>query len=339
MLVIAVAQPPGEGFGPTLATGLCQLDSRHNFAGRTVNHPHLSDSAMSHSLQAAHTYFGALNRDPLLHAIRAGHVQGFLEWRRTHTPDGKTLTSPLSSRSLAKDRATLHALFSYAERLDLIEANPVSRTDVPRGDSREPVILSEDEYERLVHACKDNPMLRTYVLVLGETGLRCDSEALWIRWKDLDFGSRLLKVEGVRKGRRTKSGRSRMDPLTDRLTATLKEHAANYRMALYHGQRTQWVFHHLTDRRRATAGERLKSLRRGFQSAVKRANLPVELNQHDLRHRRCTEWLRQGHPAHLVQKALGHADLRTTMAYEDLVANDLLALVEVSEPGGQERFG
>ena len=46
-------------------------------------------------------------------------------------------------------------------------------------------------------------MLHTYVLTLGETGVRCDSEALWLRWEDIDFERGLLTVESVRKGRIT----------------------------------------------------------------------------------------------------------------------------------------
>ena len=69
-------------------------------------------------------------------------------------------------------------------------------------------------------------------------------------------------------------------------------------------------------------------MRRGFAAAVKRAKLPAALKQHDLRHRRATRWLAEGRPAHLVQKALGHADLRTTMMYMHLVREDLRQLVE-----------
>jgi integrase len=95
----------------------------------------------------------------------------------------------------------------------------------------------------------------------------------------------------------------------------------------YHGERTTWVFHHDIDRRHAKAGERIASLRRAFAGAVERAELPSDLNQHDLRHRRVTTWLAEGKPAHIVQKAMGHSDLRTTLHYEHLVDEDLLQLV------------
>ena len=55
--------------------------------------------------------------------------------------------------------------------------------------------------------------------------------------------------------------------------------------------------------------------------------LPLELHQHDLRHRRATTWLADGkNPVH-VKEALGHADLRTTMGYTHLVKEHLRSLV------------
>lgn len=61
---------------------------------------------------------------------------------------------------------------------------------------------------------------------------------------------------------------------------------------------------------------------------MKRAKLPADLRQHDLRHRRVTTWLAEGKSPALVQKAMGHADLATTMGYTHLVDDDLLALVD-----------
>lgn len=284
-----------------------------------------------YSLTAFETYFVDQGGDPKAHDVRPGHVEGFLHWRRTHSPDGSKRKKPLSARSLAKDRATLHAVFTFGETLEVVQANPVAKTDPPKGDGREPIILDADQYEALLKACKDRPMLRLYVLVLGETGVRCESEALWLRWEDVDLGRGLLTVESVRKGRRTKSGKSRRVPMTKRLREALRDHMARYRFKTYHGERTRWIFHHLTDRRRAKAGQRIGSLRRGFEAAVERAELPADLNQHDLRHRRVTTWLQEGHPAHIVQKAMGHSDLRTTMGYEHLVDDDLMGLVEAPE--------
>ena len=160
---------------------------------------------------------------------------------------------------------------------------------------REPIILMDDEYGKLLEACEARPMLGLYVLVLGEAGVRCNSEGLWLRWQDVDFERGFVNVESVRKGRRTKSGKSRRVPMTPRLREALRDHAVSYPLATCDGERSPWVFHHMVTQRGAVAGHRLQSLHRAFASAVKRAKLPADktahLRQHDLRHRRVTTWL------------------------------------------------
>lgn len=290
----------------------------------------LTQKGYRNSLTAFRTYFVDDGKDPQVHGIRLGHVEGFLAWRRTRNPDGTKRKKPLSARSLAKDRATLHLLFEFALDLEVADANPVARAKSPKGDQREPVILSPDQYEALLTACAGRPMLELYVLVLGETGVRCDSEALWLRWEDVDLERGLLTVESVRKGRRTKSGKSRRVPMTRRLRDAMRAHMARFRFARYGSPLapTPWVFHHDVKRRHAKAGERIRSLRRAFAGAVKRAGLPQYLNQHDLRHCRVTRWLAEGQPVAVVQKAMGHSDVRTTLRYLHLVDADLLQLVE-----------
>jgi len=171
-------------------------------------------------------------------------------------------------------------------------------------------------------------MLWLYVLLLGETGLRCESEALWLRWVDLDVADGMITVESLRKGRRNKSGKTRRVPLTRRLRAALQDHMRTFRLATYGGERTEWVFHHTRTIRNAIAGRRITSLRGAFNAAAGRAGLPPDLVQHDLRHRRATTWLREGKPMHLVSKALGHSTIQVTDSfYSHLVAEDLRVLV------------
>jgi len=203
------------------------------------------------SLQAFDTFFVKEGGDPAVHEITRGHVNAFMMWRKRHAPSGMLRANPASARTVAKDRVVLHIVPAFAEGLDIIQSNPVAKTQAPSGDAREPVILKPQQYEALLRACEGRPMLRLYVLTLGETGVRCDSEALWLRWKDLDLETGLLNVESVRKGVRTKSGRSRRVPMTPRLRKAMREHMAAYRLRTYHGQRTEWVFHHELDRRHA----------------------------------------------------------------------------------------
>ena len=283
------------------------------------------------TLRAWTTYWVELADDPGVGDIGRGAVNAYLDWRRRHAPDGRPLDGPLAGGTMRLDRRRLHALFAFAEELEIVETNPVTKTKPARGDTRSSVILTATQYEALLAQCEGRPMLAMYTLTLGEAGLRCDSEALWLRWEDIDLERALLAIESGRGGHRTKSGKSRRVPLTARLRAGLREHMASFRLRTYHGQRSPWVFHHELNRPHAPAGARIPRLIHPLMRAAVRADLPEGFVQHDLRHRRVTEWLRANHSPHKVQLAMGHGNLATTMHYAHLIDEDLLSLVEPVE--------
>lgn len=107
----------------------------------------------------------------------------------------------------------------------------------------------------------------------------------------------------------------------------MKAHFASRRFA-----GSPWVFHHETTRRHSRRLERIKSLRDSFRAAAKRAKVPIGLHQHDLRHRRITTWLAEAKNAVHVKEAVGHSDLRTTMAYTHLAREHLRSLVDETRP-------
>lgn len=260
-----------------------------------------------------------------VHEFRSGHGTEFLSWARVKPLSGR---APSSNRTLERHRAVLHAVFSFAEELELREGNPITRVSRPKVEIRDPVILDEVQYERLIAESAHNPFLELFVQVLGESGMRCESEALWLQWEDIDLEAGFIRVVSGRNQHRTKSGASRWVPMTPRLREAMREHFANFRLRTYKGVRTPWLFHHDIIRRNATAGQRLGSLRRAFANAAERAEISESFTQHDLRHRRITTWLATGHSAVLVKEAVGHADLRTTMGYTHLVKEHLKSLVD-----------
>jgi integrase len=281
------------------------------------------------SLKPLRGFFVGKMGDPTIDKLRIKDVKAFRVWRRTRRMNG---TGPVSARTVNKDVAVLHRILNLAEEGEYREGNPARFLDPLNYDAREPVILSDEEYERLLAACAHRPMLWLYVLTLGETGARCQTEALRLKWEDVDLAGGFVKIVSGRDGHRTKSGKSRWVPLTPRLADAFRAHMARFRMDMYKGKRSEWVFHHVADRRNAKAGDRIAVLRHAFKSAAARANIPADLNQHDLRHRRATAWLAAGkNPVH-VKEALGHADLRTTMLYTHLAREHLRSLVDSPAP-------
>lgn len=284
--------------------------------------------AYGDSIKPIRKYFVDIAGNLPVDKVRAAHIDAYVDWRRTHRLAGRRKTDggPLSARSLNKDRSILHRLFAIAERREYCPSNPVKRTERQKGDAHEAVILTQEEYRRLLTASAENPTLALFALALGETGMRCESEALHLRWQDVSFETGFITVVSGREGHRTKSGKSRLVPMTPELTSALKAHYAAYRFA----SQSQYVFHHTSTKRHHTNGGRIFSLRCAFKNAAKRAKLSTRFRQHDLRHRRVTTWLAEGKSPVLVMQAMGHSRLETTMMYYKYLPEHLRGLVDAS---------
>jgi integrase len=61
--------------------------------------------------------------------------------------------------------------------------------------------------------------------------MRCESEALRLRWEDVDLNRRFTRVVSGRDGHRTKNGKTRLVPVTDRLLTAMRQHFADYGLA------------------------------------------------------------------------------------------------------------
>lgn len=280
------------------------------------------------SFKVFRVYFVDEQGDPPLERIGRADVKAFLKWRRTYSP--REGVDRVSAHTVARDLRVLHRLFNYGLDVELMEMNPAARVKAPKADPRSPVILTPDQLDQLLDAAGDErPMLRLYLLLLAETGMRADSEALHLQWEDVDLAGGFIHVRSGRDGHRTKTGKSRWVPMTPRLRTALQDHAAAFRMAVYKGKRSPWVFHHTRSHRQYKAGDRIvRSFRAAFNKARKAAKLPKDLRMHDLRHRRITTWLAEGKDVVKVKEAVGHASLSTTMGYTHLAREHLRSLVD-----------
>ena len=110
------------------------------------------------SLKVLRPWFVDELHNPTVDRVRAGDVAAFMTWRRSHRLRG---TAPVSARTLQRDRAVLHAVFGWADRLEMREGNPVERVPAPKVQPRNAVILTEPQYTALVAACSD-PFVQLY---------------------------------------------------------------------------------------------------------------------------------------------------------------------------------
>ena len=208
------------------------------------------------------------------------------------------------------------SLFRLAVRRGVIEANPVR---LERGDrpsqkrKREPRYLTRAEIDRLL--AKLRPEARALAATMAYGALRI-SEALDLRWRDIDFDADTLHVQG------TKTEGSRADvPMIASLKAELQAHRKRHP-----GVGDVLVF-------RTATGKRLdrKDVLRSIYAAGDAAGLNPhgvrKVGCHSLRHSCASVLFAAGTPATKVAAILRHSTPRVTlMVYAGLADADRAGL-------------
>ena len=211
----------------------------------------------------------------------------------------------------------LSCVLRFGVRRGVLDSNPtrlLERGDRPSAKRRkEPRYLDRSEIDRLLAKLGDE--FRPVAAVCAFAGLRI-SEALALRWQDVDFDRRMLDVPG------TKTAASAQPvPMTADLEAELRQHRRNFP-----GVGGTLVFRTATGKPQD---------RHNAARAVRAAGDAAQLNPpglkkiapHDLRHSCAGLLLAAGVPAPKVAAILRHADARITMhVYAGLVESQRAAL-------------
>ncbi|MFW6071101.1 MAG: tyrosine-type recombinase/integrase, partial [Candidatus Bipolaricaulota bacterium] len=145
------------------------------------------------------------------------------------------------------------------------------------------------------------------------TGLRV-SEVVSLRWEDLNLTSGKLMV---REGKGAKDRTLWVDEGQVDELGEWKE-----RQVEKLGEPPRWVFSTL---REGNSGEKLtiQQVWKTLRTYAKKAGIEKDISPHTLRHTFATDLYRETGKIRLVQKALGHADLSTTMIYTHIVDEEL----------------
>lgn len=222
----------------------------------------------------------------------------------------------LSLASRNRKAATLKSFFSWAFDEGLTVRDLSLQITCPRVPKKIPHFLSVDECLAILHSLdKDNAPLRDKVLfcLLYGGGLRV-SEACNLRWKDVQFEQRTLRVLG-------KGSKERLIGIPrlclDVLRKWKKESAFN-----------DFVFGEVALNPR-TAYDIIRSLGRN-------AGLLKPLHPHALRHSFATHLLSSGANLRTLQELLGHESLQATEKYTHLGIDQLARTMESLHPLGKK---
>ena len=172
----------------------------------------------------------------------------------------------------------------------------IERIPFPRGEKKLPLILSKEEVKALLTA-PQNLAHRAMLATLYGAGLRV-SEATNLNVQDLDPSRGVIWVRGG-KGRKDRQVKL-CEPLREVLAAYWRRKRP-----------TGWLFPGIKP------GCPLcpRSVSRTCRKAARLAGIAKKVHPHSLRHAFATHLLEDGVNLVIIQKLLGHVDIRTTALY------------------------
>jgi integrase len=243
---------------------------------------------------------------PLFGGKRLSDITPFLleRYKRTRKEEG------LSPVTINRELAFLKNLFTMAIAWGKAEENPMKAVKTFREDNGRIRFLTEEEETRLLPHC--GPNLKPLVVTALHTGFR-KSELLSLRWENVDFRHRLIRVEaGYAKSREVRSV-----PMNEVLTQTLRASTLN--------QSTGPVF-------RNRQGHPYRDPDNAFATAVARAGI-TDFTFHDLRHTFASRLVMAGVDLATVKELMGHKHIAMTLRYAHLTPGHKRAAVEVLSGG------
>ena len=100
----------------------------------------------------------------------------------------------LAQKTIKHYLSFISSVFSYAQRMELVERNPCEKVLLPKNDTAEKKIYSQEEMQRLLGLMKEEPIkYKAFFYLLAYTGMR-RGEMLGLEWKDIDFENEIISI-------------------------------------------------------------------------------------------------------------------------------------------------
>jgi len=192
--------------------------------------------------------------------------------------------------SVRKDLFAIKFFFDKIINQKLILPNPKKNNTLPE-------ILTFEEIRKMIEVTK-NIKHRLIIKLLYGCGLRV-SEIVNLRLQDLNFGEELIKIQ-LAKGKKDRFVK---------IPSSIKQELENY--SEINGSEILFPS--------ARKGKLTKdTIQKIVQNSAKKAGIKKRVYPHLLRHSFATHLLEQGTDLRIIQKLLGHSDIKTTQIYTQI---------------------
>ncbi|WP_158232911.1 tyrosine-type recombinase/integrase [Sporosarcina sp. P2] len=217
----------------------------------------------------------------------------------------------LKPRSRNRYLSTVSSMLTYAMKKEWIDKNPAVFMDTARVTDRKKVSLTEEEIFQLVDSV-EKPLLRMAILFMAKSGLRVN-EVVMLKLSGVDFETNIIYVvEG-------KGGKYREVPIAESLRTELIKYVEQIREA-----DSEYFF-----ATKKTGRLSAQYINRELKIASEVLGWDKIITNHTMRRSFATNLLKKGVNIVTIQHLLGHASLRTTSIYLNIVDLDLRNAVDL----------
>ena len=262
-----------------------------------------------------------------LHKLNPQHVQRLLNEKGVK----------LSPQTVGNIKTVLRSALAQALKWGLVSRNSAALVDAPRIPRRQVVPFDATQANRLLEAGGGSRYEAVYELAL-KLGMR-RGELLGLRWADVDLDGRTLRVSqsmqriatgSDAKGKKTAlvttevktDGSRRAIALPDSVVKALRAHKARQAQERLVAGRS-WQDRGLVFTNRSGQPTEPIVLHRDYKALLEKAELPLSMRFHDLRHSAASLLLAQGVSPKMIADLLGHSRIGITM---DLYSHILPAM-------------
>jgi integrase len=253
-----------------------------------------------------------------LHKLAPQHIQKLLDEK---SKEG------LSPQTVTNIRTVLRSALSQAMKWNLVSRNSAALVNAPRIPHRRIEPLDPEHARTLLETAKGGRYEAIYTVALT-LGMR-RGEVLGLRWSDIDFDGRAIRVnQSVQriktgssdKGKRSElratetktDGSRRTLALPDSVVRALRAHRARQSQDRLAASKS-WTDQDLVFTNRTGRPIEPILLHRDYKALLKKAELSITLRFHDLRHSAASLLLAQGIHPRAIMELLGHSSITVTM--------------------------
>lgn len=175
------------------------------------------------------------------------------------------------------------------------QPNKLDKVEYPKQSKKLPIVLSQDEIQRMFNACS-NLKHKVILSLLYSCGLRV-SELINLKWSHIDRSRMIINIIAA------KGNKDRQVALTSSIIPLLEKYYRSFRSELY-------VLNGQFELQYSET-----SVRQVIKQLAVKARISKRVYTHLIRHCCFTHMVEQGTDINLIQKLAGHSNVKTTMIY------------------------